>query len=92
MIKGLENLPYEERLKELGLFSPETRRLGGHLITVFQYLKGICKQHGGSLSTRSHMEKTSGNGCKWHQKRFHPDIRKKSFAVRTIIHSSEQPP
>ena len=82
MIRWLEHLPYEDRLRELGLFSLEKRRLWGDLIAAFQYLKGAYKQEGSQLFGRVDNSRIRGNGLK--EGRFRLDIRGKFFTKRMV--------
>jgi len=86
MIRGLQYLSYEDRLRELGLFSLEKRRLQSDLLAAFQYLKGPYRKDGEGLFTRVCSDRTRGNGCKLKEGRFRLDIRKKFFTMRVVTH------
>jgi len=84
MTRGLEHLPYKDRLRDLGLFSLEKRRLWGDLIAAFQYLKGAYKQEGSQLFERVNTSRTGGNGFKLKEGRFRLDVREKCFTMGIV--------
>jgi len=86
MIRGWEHLCCEERLRELGLFSLEKRRLQGDLIVAIQYLKGAYKKDGDRLFSRACCDRTSSNGFKLKESRFRVDLRMKSFILSVVRH------
>ena len=76
MIQEMDHLLYEDRLRELGMFSLENRRLQVDLRAAFQYLKGSCKKEGDRCFSRVCDYRTRGNCFKRREGRFRLVLRK----------------
>ncbi|XP_078059894.1 uncharacterized protein LOC144485672 [Mustelus asterias] len=84
MLPGLGGMPYEDRLRELGLFSLERRRMRGDLIEVYKMLRGLDRVDSQRLFPRAEMVATRGHRFKVLGGRYRGDVRGKFFTQRVV--------
>ncbi|CAM5164461.1 unnamed protein product [Natator depressus] len=84
MIRGMENLSYERRLKELGLFSLTKRRLRGDMIALYKYIRGINTREGEEFFKLSTNVDTRTNGYKLVIGKFRLEVRRRFLTIRGV--------
>jgi len=87
MVRGPEHLSYEERLRELGLFSLEKRRLRGYLTNTL----GVGAKRRGLDFSVVPSDRTRGSGHKLKQRKFQLNMRKNFFPLRVTEYWNRMP-
>ena len=83
-IQGMRGIPYEKRLKLLGLHSLERRRLRGDLIEVFKWYRGYNKGDVSKILRISNHDRSRNNGFKLEKFRFKKEIGRNWFSNRVV--------
>ena len=84
MMKGLEHLPYEGRLHQLGLLSLEKRRLRGDVVEVYKIMHGVEKVDRETFFSLTQNSRTRGHPMKLTGGRSRTNKRKYFFTQHIV--------
>ena len=84
LVPKLKNLPYEDRLKSLGLTTLEDRRTRGDLIETFKILKGISNVDHRQFFVIDNSRRLRGHSLKLSKPRVNSQLRLQFYSQRVI--------
>ena len=76
MVRGQQDRPYEERLRDLNLFSLSKRRLRGDLVAAYKLIRRDQQQIDRALFSLAPPGVTRNSGNKLMENRFRLEIRR----------------
>ncbi|MGL5622948.1 RNA-directed DNA polymerase, partial [Cetobacterium sp.] len=86
MIEGQRSKSYEQRLRDLNLYSLESRRLRGDLIETFKIVKGISGLSFEQFFSNVTDDRTRGHHCRLQRRHARLGIRANFFTHRVVPH------
>lgn len=87
MVRELEHLSYEGRLRELGVFQSGEEKAPGTSWSTLQYIKGAYKRAGEEFFPEECSDRMRGHSLQLKgEHRFRLGIRKKFFAKTVVRH------
>ena len=81
-IRGLHDLPYEARLRELHALSMQNRRLFADMVFTFKALHGMVQYPAADIGLNKQRTTTKGSGVRLVQRRTVSKASSAMFAVR----------
>ena len=87
MILSIKEFPYEVRLKKLGLWSLEDRRIRPDLIEVFKIIHGLSTVNFSTFFEYTKHEKTREHPLKLNKNRVRTDLRQHIFFSERVINT-----
>ena len=90
-VKGLEHFSSEDRLRALGLFSLQKRRLWGDVLAAFQRLNRAYRKAEERFFIRRYSDRTKGSGFELKEGRSRLDIRRQFSSLRLVRHRCRLP-
>ena len=86
LVQGLKDLPYEQRLKELGLYSLNYRRTRADMLTVYKLIHGYIDIKMENILQLDKHSDTRGHNFKLVvPKNCNTDIRRNAFSYRVAV-------
>ena len=91
LVHGFNKMSHEQRLKALGLYSLQRKRLRGDLIETYKILTGKEKIKSDQLFQKATTTEIRGHSLKLYKKSSRLELRKHSFSQRIIDHWNKLP-
>ena len=91
LVHCFDKMPYEQRLKALGLYSLQRRRLRGDLTETYKILTGKEMIKSDQLFQKATTTELRGHSLKLYKNSSRLELRKHSFSQRIVDHWNKLP-